>query len=114
MQHDSNVQTAEAEISKYHCKCGGLILPDFDSFKVGQQVNCMEETIKPFGDGRAAVRQKAFVGEIIEIDGDDFKIKSKGCFDFQRGEFSPIDAPGPIEYFRIGKCRCELDREQSA
>ena len=113
MQNDSNVQTAEAEISKYHCKCGGLILPDFDLFKVGQQVNCMEETVKPFGDGRAAVRQKAVVGSIISIDGDVFEIVgNRKTYHFERGEFTPLNAPGPIEYFRIGKCRCELDQEQ--
>lgn len=102
-------------MSKYQCKCGGLILPDFDSFQVGHQVNCMIETQKNIGNGRIAVNQKALIGEITEINGDDFKIKSKGKFyDFKRGEFSPIDAPGPIEYFRIGKCRCELDKEQQA
>lgn len=113
MQHDSNLQTADAEISKYHCKCGGLILPDFDSFKVGHQVNCMLEMRRSIGGGHISVNQKALVGEIIEINGEDFKIKSKGKFyNFQLGEFTPIDAPGPIEYFRIGQCRCELDQQQ--
>ena len=101
-------------MSKYHCKCGGLILPDFDSFKVGDEVNCMLETRKAIGNGLVSINQKAFTGKIIEISGDEFSIKSKNkIYEFNRGEFSPIDAPGPIEYFRIGKCRCELDQENS-
>ena len=101
-------------MSKYHCKCGGLILPDFDSFKVGDEVNCMLETRKPIGNGLVSINQKAFIGKIIDISGDEFSIKSKNkIYEFYRGEFSPIDAPGPIEYFRIGKCRCELDKEKS-
>lgn len=101
-------------MSKYHCKCGGLILPDFDSFKVGDKVNCMLETRKPIGNGLVSINQKAFIGKIIDISGDEFSIKSKNkIYEFNRGEFSPIDAPGPIEYFRIGKCRCELDQEKS-
>ena len=100
--------------SKYQCKCGGLILPDFDSFKVGDEVNCMLETRKPIGNGLVGINQKAFIGKIIDISGDEFSIKSKNkIYEFNRGEFSPIDAPGPIEYFRIGKCRCELDQEKS-
>ena len=101
-------------MSKYHCKCGGLILPDFESFKVGDEVNCMLETRKPIGNGLVSINQKAFIGKIIDISGDEFSIKSKNkIYEFNRGEFSPIDAPGPIEYFRIGKCRCELDQEKS-
>ena len=101
-------------MSKYHCKCGGLILPDFDSFKVGDEVNCMLETHKPIGNDLVSINQKAFIGKIIDISGDEFTIKSKNkIYEFNRGEFSPIDAPGPIEYFRIGKCRCELDQEKS-
>lgn len=101
-------------MSKYHCKCGGLILPDFDSFKVGDEVNCMLEIRKPIGNDLVSINQKAFIGKIIDISGDEFSIKSKNkIYEFNRGEFSPIDAPGPIEYFRIGKCRCELDQEKS-
>lgn len=101
-------------MSKYHCKCGGLILPDFDSFKVGDEVNCMLETRKPIGNDLVSINQKAFIGKIIDISGDEFSIKSKNkIYEFNREEFSPIDAPGPIEYFRIGKCRCELDQEKS-
>ncbi|HAV5431498.1 TPA: hypothetical protein JI046_12885 [Acinetobacter baumannii] len=100
-------------MSKYQCKCGGLILPDFDSFQVGDEVNCMIETRRPIGDGMVSVNQKAFIGKIENIDGEEFKIKSRGKqYTFYKGEFSPKDAPGPIEYFRIGKCRCELDQEK--
>ena len=56
-------------MSKYHCKCGGLILPDFDSFKVGDEVNCMLETRKPIGNGLVSINQKAFIGKIIDISG---------------------------------------------
>ena len=103
-------------MSKYQCKCGGLILPDFDSFKVGDKVNCMFETRKSIGHGHISVNQKALEGIITATNGDDFTIKSnRKIYEFQRGEFSPIDAPGPIEYFRIGKCRCALDQQvQSA
>ena len=91
-----------------------FILPDFDSFKVGDEVNCMLETRKPIGNGLVSINQKAFIGKIIDISGDEFSIKSKNkIYEFNRGEFCPIDAPGPIEYFRIGKCRCELDQEKS-
>lgn len=24
---------------------------------------------------------------------------------------TPKEAPGPIDYFRIGQCRCELDKQ---
>lgn len=64
-------------MSKYHCKCGGLILPDFDSFKVGDEVNCMLETRKPIGNDLVSINQKAFIGKIIYISGDEFSIKSK-------------------------------------
>ncbi|EJG27269.1 hypothetical protein J659_3490 [Acinetobacter baumannii 1406589] len=73
----------------------------------------MVETHKPIGNGMVSVNQRAFVGTILKINGDEFKITSKRKqYTFFRGEFSPIDAPGPIEYFRLGKCRCELDQEQ--
>ncbi len=101
-------------MSKYHCKCGGLILPDFDAFKHCDLVNCMVETVKNIGDGKVSVRQKAFKGIIMKIDGDQFEIAANNkVYKFQRGEFTPSKAPGPIEYFRIGKCRCELDKEQT-
>lgn len=81
-------------MSKYHCKCGGLILPDFDSFQVGDEINFMIETRKPLADGRVSVNQKAFTGEIKEIEGDDFKVKSgKSTYSLHRYEFTPKDAP---------------------
>lgn len=101
-------------MSKYHCECGGLILPDFDSFNVGDEINFMIEIRNPLGNGQVKVSQKAYTGKITEINGNDFKVKSgKSIYKLRRYEFTPKDAPGPIEYFRIGKCRCELDKEQN-
>lgn len=101
-------------MSKYHCECGGLILPDFDSFKVDDEVNFMTETRKPMAFGKVSIQQKAHVGEIIEIDGNEITVKSNGKKHYLfRYAITPKDAPGPIEYFRIGKCRCELDKEQN-
>lgn len=99
-------------MSKYHCECGGLILPDFDSFQVGDEINFMIETRKPLAAGRVSVNQKAFTGVIIKIAGDDITVQSNGKKHvLYRYEITPKDAPGPIEYFRIGKCRCELDQQ---
>lgn len=100
-------------MSKYQCKCGGLILPDFESFKVGDDVNFMIENKKLIRLGVLNVNQKAFKGVITKIDQDDIQVKSNNssfkCF---RYGITPIDAPGPIEYGRIGKCRCELDQKE--
>lgn len=99
-------------MSKYHCKCGGLILPTFD-FKVGDEVNFMVEKVKALGGGQVSVNQKAYTGVITQISGDNFQVNSNNkCRVLFRYEITPIDAPGPIEYFRIGKCRCELGQEQ--
>ena len=112
MQHDSNVQTAEAEISEYHCKCGGLILPDFESYKVDDEVNFMRQQVQQLGGGLVSVNQKAYTGIITKITGDDIQVKSGNkLYDLYRFGITPIDAPGPIEYSRIGKCRCELDQQ---
>ena len=51
-------------------------------------------------------------GLIISIDGDQFEVAANNkVYKFERGEFTPFKAPAPIEYFRIGKCRCELDQQ---
>lgn len=114
MQHDSNVEKPQAEISKYQCKCGGLILPDFESFKVGDDVNFMQQKVKQLGGGLVSVNQKAFTGIITKIEGDDIQVKSnQKLYELYRFGITPIAAPGPIEYGRIGKCRCELDQEQT-
>lgn len=101
-------------MSKYHCECGGLILPDFDAFQVGDEINFMIENRKPLGGGKVSVNQKAFTGVIKKIAGDDIEVRSQGKnYSFYRYEITPKEAPGPIEYFRIGKCRCELDKEKN-
>lgn len=98
--------------NNYHCKCGGLILPDFESFKVGDIVNFMVENKKLIGGGKVSVNQTAYKGVISKIEQDDIQVKTPNssikCF---RYGITPADAPGPIEYGRIGKCRCELDKE---
>ena len=38
-------------MSNFQCKCGGLILPDFDSFKIGDEVNIKQKKTKDIGKG---------------------------------------------------------------
>ena len=53
MQSDSTAENTQANIqSKFHCKCGGLILPDFDAYKVGDEVNFMVQKEKIHIKGR--------------------------------------------------------------
>lgn len=100
-------------MSKYECDCGGLILPDFNIYKVGDEVNFMIQKRKSIGNGLISVNQKAYSGKIIKIEGDDITVKAKvRTYQLYRFEITPKDAPGPIEYFRIGKCRCELDQKE--
>ncbi|HCT1794142.1 TPA: hypothetical protein OTQ18_003642, partial [Acinetobacter baumannii] len=56
-------------MSKYHCKCGGLKLPDFESYKVGDEVNFMIQKREGVYQGKIAVSQKAHNGTITEIKG---------------------------------------------
>lgn len=99
-------------MSKYLCKCGGLILPNFKTFKVGDEVHFMIEKRKPMANGKVNVSQSARNGVITKIDGDDIQVKSGNkIYDEYRYGITPKEAPGPIEYFRIGKCRCELDQQ---
>lgn len=101
-------------MSKYHCKCGGLILPDFNSYQIDDEVNFMIQKRKSIGNGLISVNQKAHSGKITEIKGDVITVKAKvRMYELYRYEITPKDAPGPMEYFRSGKCRCELDKEQS-
>lgn len=111
MQNDSNPETTQVETSKYRCKCGGLTLPNFESFKVGDEVNFMIEKRQPIGNGQISISQSARSGMISKIDGDDIQVKSGNkIYDEYRYGITPKEALGPIEYFRIGKCRCELDQ----
>jgi hypothetical protein len=96
-------------MSKYYCKCGGLILPDFDAFKVGDEVNFMVQKRETRHQGKIFVSQKAYNGEITEIDGDAVTVKAQvRTYILYRYEITPKDAPGPIDYLRIGSCRCTL------
>ncbi|MDH1070232.1 hypothetical protein N5B96_12220 [Acinetobacter johnsonii] len=100
-------------MSKYRCNCGGLILPNFEAYQVGDEVNFMIQKRRNIGNGHIAVSQKAQSGKIIEIKGDDITVKAHvRTYKLYRFEITPKDAPGPIEYFRIGKCRCELDKQE--
>lgn len=97
-------------MSKYHCSCGGLILPNFEAYQVDDEVNFMIQKRKNIGNGHIAVSQKAHSGKIIEIKGDEITVKAPvRTYQLNRFEITPKDAPGPIEYFRIGKCSCDLN-----
>ncbi|MGL2995817.1 hypothetical protein [Acinetobacter baumannii] len=99
-------------MSKYHCICGGLILPNFDAYKVGDEVNFMIQKREGAYQGKIFVSQKAHNGKITEIKGDDITVKTRvRTYVLYRYEMTPIEAPGPIEYLRIGQCRCELDKQ---
>lgn len=100
-------------MSKYQCKCGGLILPNFDSYKVDDEVNFMIQKRKRIGNGEILVNQTAHHGRITKIDGDEITVKAAvRTYVLSRYEITPKEAPGPIEYFRLGKCRCELDLQE--
>lgn len=72
----------------------------------------MEQTAQGIGNGLYSVSQKAYTGIITKIKGDDIQVKSGNkLYDLYRFGITPIEAPGPIEYSRIGKCRCELDQQ---
>ena len=97
-------------MSNYRCNCGGLILPNFEAYQVGDEVNFMIQKRKSIGNGKISVNQTAHTGKITEIEGDDITVKAHvRTYELSRYEITPKDAPGPIEYFRIGQCRCELD-----
>ncbi len=97
-------------MSKYRCNCGGLILPNFEAYQVGDEVNFMIQKRRIIGNGHIAVSQKAHSGKITEIKGDEITVKAPvRTYQLNRFEITPKDAPGPIEYFRIGKCSCDLN-----
>ena len=97
-------------MSKYRCNCGGLILPNFEAYQVGDEVNFMIQKRRNIGNGHIAVSQKAHSGKIIEIKGEEITVKAPvRTYQLNRFEITPKDAPGPIEYFRIGKCSCDLN-----
>ena len=97
-------------MSNYRCNCGGLILPNFEAYQVGDEVNFMIQKRKSIGNGNISVSQSAHSGKITKIQGNDITVKANvRTYELSRYEITPKDAPGPIEYFRIGRCRCELD-----
>lgn len=97
-------------MSKYRCNCGGLILPNFKAYQVGDEVNFMIQKRRNIGNGHIAVSQKTHSGKITEIKGDEITVKAPvRTYQLNRFEITPKDAPGPIEYFRIGKCSCDLN-----
>ena len=97
-------------MSKYRCNCGGLILPNFEAYQVGDEVKFMIQKRRNIGNGHIAVSQKAHSGKITEIKGDEITVKAPvRTYQLNRFEITPKDAPGPIEYFRIGKCSCDLN-----
>ncbi|MCE6855204.1 hypothetical protein KSB09_20220 [Acinetobacter baumannii] len=99
-------------MSKYHCKCGGLILPDFNAYKIGDEINFMIQKREGAFQGKSAISQEAHEGRIIEIKDDEITVKTRvRTYVLSRYEITPKDAPGPIDYFRIGRCRCSLDQE---
>lgn len=121
MQNDSNLEMASPEsqfinkmaMTNYHCNCGGLILLDFEAYQVGDEVNFMIQKRKSIGNGNISVSQTAHSGKITQIDGDDITVKTQvRTYELSRYEITPKGAPGPIEYFRIGRCRCELDKPE--
>ena len=100
-------------MSNYRCNCGGLILLNFEAYQVGDEVNFMIQKRKSIGNGNISVSQSAHSGKITKIQGDDITVKANvRTYELSRYEITPKDAPGPIEYFRIGRCRCELDKPE--
>ncbi|BAN88709.1 hypothetical protein AB237_2785 [Acinetobacter baumannii NCGM 237] len=99
-------------MSKYHCKCGGLKLPDFDSYKVGDEVNFMIQKRENNYQNKIIVSQRAYKGEIVEIKGDSIIVKAHvRTYVFYRYEVLPINGPSQIDYLRSGSCRCELVKQ---
>jgi len=100
-------------MTNYHCDCGGLILPDFASYRVDDEVNFMIQKRKSISNSFISVSQTAYSGKITKIEGDDITVKAQvRIYKLSRFEITPKDSPGPIDYFRIGQCRCELNQEQ--
>lgn len=90
---------------KYHCKCGGLILPDFEAYQVGDMVNFNVQKRENTYQGKIQVSQKPYIGEITEIDGDQITVKANvRTYVLDRYEITPKDAQGPMDYLRFGKC----------
>lgn len=96
---------------KYYCECGGLILPDFDAYKVGDKVKFRVQKRENRYQSKIFVSLKEYKGEITAIDGDAITVKAHvRTYIFNRHEIMPIAAPSPIAYLLIGSCRCQLTK----
>ncbi|MCT9265080.1 hypothetical protein KTH52_12560 [Acinetobacter baumannii] len=92
---------------KYYCKCGGLILPDFAAYKVGDKVKFRVQKRENRSQNKIFVSQHDYTGEITEIVEETITVKaSVRTYIFLRHEIMPIDAPSPIAYLLVGSCRC--------
>lgn len=54
-------------MSKYHCKCGGLKLPDFESYKVGDEVNFMIQKEKVCIRGKLPLVKKHITAQSLKL-----------------------------------------------
>ncbi len=54
-------------MSKYHCKCGGLKLPDFESYKVGDEVNFMIQKEKVHTRGKLQLVKKPIMEQLQRL-----------------------------------------------
>ncbi|EPG5694154.1 hypothetical protein KWE06_08260 [Acinetobacter baumannii] len=96
---------------KYYCECGGLILPDFDAYKVGDRVKFRVQKRENRSQNKIFVSMKDYKGEITEIDGDAITVKAHvRTYIFYRHEIMPLAAPSPIAYLLVGSCRCPITK----
>ncbi|MGR8034820.1 hypothetical protein [Acinetobacter baumannii] len=99
---------------KYYCDCGGLKLPDFDAYKVGDKVKFRVQKRENTYQSKIFVSLKEYKGEITAIDGDAITVKAHvRTYIFNRHEIMPIAAPSPIAYLLVGSCRCQLTKGMS-
>ncbi len=112
MQSDSTAENTQANIqSKFHCKCGGLLLPDFDAYKVGDKVKFRVQKRENRYQSKIFVTQKQYTGEITKIDGDEITVKAHvRTYIFHRHEIMPLAAPSPIAYLLVRSCRCPITK----
>lgn len=96
---------------EYYCECGGLILPDFDAYKVGDKVKFRVQKRENRYQSKIFVTQKQYTGEITKIDGDEITVKAHvRTYIFHRHEIMPLAAPSPIAYLLVGSCRCPITK----
>ncbi len=94
-------------MSKFNCKCGGLILPDYEALAIGHQVNFSIQERKNGYGHKIIVDHKHYTGEITAIDQDRITVKTRvRTFDLYRYDLTPANAPRVADYLRVGKCLC--------